>query len=126
MAEDWDAVAKAIDNRLRELPLTVRELARRARLGESTVRELRYNSPERVRHPGTLRSVSTGLEWPENHLSQILGGEVVLEEPVHDAGRATVESLHRRLDEIEAMLRRLLDHVGAEPAESRGDRDDDR
>lgn len=126
MAEDWDAVATAIDDRLRELPLTVRELARRARVGESTVRELRYNSTQRQRHPGTLRSVSRALEWSEDHLAAVLSGETRSAEHAIRSNRPALESLHVRLDHIEAMLRRLLLHVGAEVPPPADVRDDDR
>ncbi len=52
MPKDWDAVARAIDARMRELDLTQTELAVRADVAPETVRELRNNlKPRRVRWP---------------------------------------------------------------------------
>lgn len=124
MAGDWDAVAKAIHDRLDELTLSTRELSRKARVGESTVRELRYNVAQRRRHPATLSRLSEGLEWPPDQLERVLtGGSVTLRGKV-EGGTVADAAVHQRLDAIETTLLEVLTVV--QELRGRGDRDADR
>jgi transcriptional regulator with XRE-family HTH domain len=75
VAKDWDAVARAIDGRIRERGLTQAELAASAHVSLETVRELRSNLRPRRRHPRVLAAVSEALGWPTDHLASVLEGE---------------------------------------------------
>nr|WP_255426511.1 XRE family transcriptional regulator [Pseudonocardia sp. C8] len=73
--EDWDAVATAIHDRLAALRMTQMELASRAQVSITTVRELQHNLNPRRRRPQTLTAVSEALGWPGRYLAQVLVGE---------------------------------------------------
>ena len=72
MNEDWEAVAKAIRERLDELGIGQRELADRSGVSAATIRELTYNYATRRRSPRTLRSISAGLDWRPGYLEAVL------------------------------------------------------
>lgn len=75
MAKDWDAVARAIDERLAALDMTQAELAHRAGVAQETLRELRGNLQTRRRHPRTLAAISEALGWDQEHLARVLSGD---------------------------------------------------
>lgn len=114
MPKDWDAVARAIDARMRELDLTQTGLAVRADVAPETVRELRNNLKPRRRNPRTLAAVSEALGWTSGHLATVLAGDSAPPEPApdgHDSVYAeianlkqTVEGLAERLDSVERRL----------------------
>lgn len=125
MTQDWKAVATAIDQRLLELGLELRELARRSKVSESTLRELRYNSKQRRRSSRTLSDVSTGLEWPSDYLESVLTGS-----PTSDVGGVELDAVvnrldavDSRLDEMNSLLRQLSNDVGELLRTDRGERD---
>ncbi|MBL7498735.1 hypothetical protein I6A84_04500 [Frankia sp. CNm7] len=71
-AEDWVAVAAALNTRLTERRLTQQRLADLSRISVATIRVLqRGTSPRRVRDT-TLAAVSRALAWPDGHLLSIL------------------------------------------------------
>lgn len=61
MAEDWAAVARAIDTRLAELNWRQREFAERAQVSVAIVRELHRNTAQRRRNARTLEALSLAL-----------------------------------------------------------------
>lgn len=75
MAEDWEAVASAISGRLAELRTTQMDVAARARISLTTLRELQHNTSPRQRRPQTLAAVSEALGWPSGYLTKVLHGE---------------------------------------------------
>lgn len=75
MTEDWAAVAKAISGRLEEMRATQMEVASRARISLTTLRELQHNINPRKRRPQTLAALSEALNWPPGYLSQVLHHE---------------------------------------------------
>ena len=77
MERDWEAVARLIDARMRELDLTQTELAVRAGVAPETVRELRTNLRSRRRNPRTLAAISEALGWPPERLRDVLAGNAV-------------------------------------------------
>lgn len=113
MPKDWDAVAQAIDARMRELDLTQTELAVRADVAPETVRELRNNLKPRRRNPRTLTAISGALGWPADQLARILAGEES-GQPVAECAasvsaelsdlREFVAGLSERLDSVERRL----------------------
>lgn len=109
MAEDWVAVARAIDERMAELGLNQRELIERSQVSKATVMEIRRNSAERRRSTRTLEALSTALEWHPLHLIALLQGRRIptVGEPVSRSdddiqGRLAV--IEYRLDQIAEQL----------------------
>ncbi|MGH3907689.1 MAG: helix-turn-helix domain-containing protein [Pseudonocardiaceae bacterium] len=109
MAEDWAAVARAIDERMAELGLNQRELIGRSQVSKTVVMEIRRNSTERRRSTRTLEALSTALEWHPQHLIALLQGRRVpaVGEPVSRSdddiqGRLAV--IEHRLDQIAVQL----------------------
>lgn len=100
MAEDWDAVARAIHARLDELGLQVKELALRADVSPSIIGELRYNTIARRRSARTLEALSVGLEWEADHLARVLAGDAagVVSSTESQRVRESLDALHLRLD----------------------------
>lgn len=74
MDQDWDAVAKAITDRMHELGMRQRDLAAKADVGLSTVQELANNRTPRQRNAKTLRAISLALEWPSGQIEAIAQG----------------------------------------------------
>ncbi|GAB2996535.1 XRE family transcriptional regulator [Amycolatopsis acidiphila] len=126
MAEDWAAVAKAINARVNELGWLQRELAQRSHVSQAVVREIQHHVVERRRSPRTLESLSVALGWHPQHLDAVLHGRRPPKpaDPVVDHGDTVwsrVDGLERRLDEItdrlddlQATLSQVLDHVRRE------------
>ena len=111
--EGWDAVAGAIRNRLAETRMTQLDVASRARLSLTTVRELQHNLNPRRRRPQTLAAVSEALGWPSDYLDQVLRGgrpephEDEVRDPVLqalDAMGREIRELRDRVDQIERQL----------------------
>lgn len=104
MAEDWDAVAAAIDARLADLGVQLQAVAERSQVSESTIRELRYNTRRRKRSARTLESVSVALEWERDHLSNVLSGEPPVSGQPTDMARLRdrVESLDEKVELLAA------------------------
>lgn len=110
---DWDAVAVAIQNRLTETRVTQMDVASRARVSLTTLRELQHNLNPRRRRPQTLSAISEALGWPPGYLAQVLHGEpaqVHADEATDPALTALsglsqeVRALRARVDEIERQL----------------------
>jgi hypothetical protein len=112
-AEDWDVVARAIQDRLAETRATQMDVASRARVSLTTLRELQHNLNPRRRRPQTLAAVSEALGWPAGYLASVLHGEqaqphpdeagdpvlanlTTLEREIHDL-RARVDAIERQL-----------------------------
>jgi hypothetical protein len=125
VTRDWMAVATAIDGRLIELGLELRELAARSKVSESILRELRYNTKERKRSARTLSAVSLGLEWPADYLDSVLGGVPTSSAEPHPSTDERVDSLSRQLDEMKSLLVEM-DKKLSTLVSGRGDRDADR
>jgi hypothetical protein len=110
---DWNAVALAIQNRLSETRATQMDVASRARVSLTTLRELQHNLNPRRRRPQTLAAVSEALGWPANYLTRVLHGEQAephsdeLRDPVLAALKdleQEIRGLRARVDEIERQL----------------------
>lgn len=118
--EDWDAVALAIQDRLAQTRMTQMDVASRAQVSITTVRELQHNLSPRRRRPQTLAAVSEALGWPGGYLDQVLRGERPephtdeVTDPVLDALNG-VEAELRDLRERVAKLEARLGDAGARP-----------
>lgn len=123
MSEDWSAVASAINQRMTALGLNQRELASRAHVALSIVREIRHNTVERRRSGRTLEALSVALGWHPRHLAAVLLGESPPspDDPVDYGGDgvparlAAIEDqlaeITKRLDEMNANLATVIDRA---------------
>jgi hypothetical protein len=109
----WDDVAAAIQARLAETRATQMEVASRAQVSLTTVRELQHNLNPRRRRPQTLAAISEALGWPANYLATVLAGRPP-EPHADEAGdpvlraltalQQEVRGLRTRVDQIERQL----------------------
>lgn len=110
MAEDWSAVAKAINERAREVGMTQRELAETSHVSLAIVREIQRNTVQRRRSTRTVEALSLALGWHPRHLSAVLHGRKppAPSDPVElIQGRGTPE----RLAAIEDRLTELVEQL---------------
>jgi transcriptional regulator with XRE-family HTH domain len=134
VAEDWTAVALAINERMTELGLNQRELAERSQVSKTMITEIRRNAAQRRRGARTLEALSVALDWHPQHLDAVLNGQTVpaLGEPVVRSeddvqGRlAAIEyrlgqiarelasikgGVNHRLDDIDSRIKELMEHI---------------
>ena len=108
MADDWEAVGKAISGRLDELQMTQLELASASGVSPATIREIQYNKLARRRSPRTLQALSEALKWPASYLGQVLVGEAAA--PHADEAN---DPVLRELNAVHDELRSLRDRVSS-------------
>lgn len=103
---DWDAVARAISARLADTRSTQMEVASRAQVSLTTLRELQHNLNPRRRRPQTLTAISEALGWPTGYLGEILAGR---EARLHDdeANDPTLTALGELGQELRALRSRV-------------------
>jgi hypothetical protein len=121
VSQDWEAVAKAINDRVSQLGWRQGELAERSHVSQATVRELQHHVVERRRSRRTLESLSTALGWHPQHLDAVLHGRTP--PPLAEPATEGQDKLWSRLDAVEQRLER--DRGTPERPESRshhGDR----
>ncbi len=106
VAGHWDAVASAITARLTETRMTQMEVASRARVSLTTLRELQHNLNPRRRRPQTLATISEALGWPSDYLAQTLRGE----HPQPHADEST-DPILGAVDDLEHEIRDLRARV---------------
>ncbi len=107
VAEDWDAVARAIQDRLTETRATQMDVASRARVSLTTLRELQHNANPRRRRPQTLSAVSEALGWPPEYLTRVLQGEPSHAHP-DESSDPVLKSLKDLEDEIADLRARVV------------------
>ena len=122
MSDSWAAVAKAINERVKELGWRQRELAERSHVSQAIVREIQRNTVNRNRSARTLEALSTALGWHPQHLDAVLHGRQPPErDDMADQGGDFAERLDTlerrldaitdRLDDVKADLTTLIEHV---------------
>jgi predicted transcriptional regulator len=115
VAEDWSAVARAINQRVDELGMTQRTLAARAQVSSAIIREIQQNRIHRRRNAKTLEALSVALSWPAEHLSAVLDGR----DPAEVSSRAAddvpdrLTAMERQLRTISRQLERLNSNMEA-------------
>lgn len=105
---DWAAVARAVNERMRELGISQRELAERSGISPATLREIQHGT-NRQRSRSTLAAISRALRWPEDHLRRISvegqANEPTAEDAPALAGlREELAELRQRVEAIESRL----------------------
>jgi transcriptional regulator with XRE-family HTH domain len=115
---DWNAVAKTIQDRLAETRMTQLDVASRAQLSLTTVRELQHNLNPRRRRPQTLAAVSEALGWPSDYLDRVLRGERAEphEDEVRDPVLQALDSLGREIRELRHRVELIERQLTAEDA----------
>lgn len=112
MAADWDAVATAINQRMKELAIDQMELIKRSRLAKQTVSEIQNNSKQRNRSPRTLEDMSAALDWHRGYLAAVLDGRIP---PAPDEPHVrSADDIAGRLDVLEHRLNAMSDQVRKE------------
>jgi DNA-binding Xre family transcriptional regulator len=106
VAQDWAAVARAIDARMTELSLSQRELIDRSQVSKATVTEIRRHSAERKRSTRTLEALSTALEWHPQHLMALLHGRRI--PTVGEPSSRSDDDVQGRLAVIEYRLDQIM------------------
>lgn len=105
--EDWAAVARVVDDRVRELGWRQRELSERSRVSAAVVREIQLHTVERRRSPRTLESLSGALGWEPERLNSVLRGHT-RHDGVGSQMTTDVAALWSRLDEIDGRLDEIV------------------
>ena len=116
MAKDWDAVARAIDGRMRELDLTQAQLAASAHVSLETVRELRNNLRPRRRNPRVLAAISEALGWSTDHLASVLesvAGTDLKDGQSADEMRSEIARLGQEVKSLAGRLETVERRLGA-------------
>jgi transcriptional regulator with XRE-family HTH domain len=111
VSDDWAAVAKAINERVRELGWRQRELAERSHVSSAIVREIQRHTVERSRSRRTLEALSVALGWPPTYLHAVAGGRspaLAAAEPVTDRD----DTVAFRLETLEKQMSAVMQFVG--------------
>jgi transcriptional regulator with XRE-family HTH domain len=127
---DWTAVGEALVARRKAQKMTQDELHDAADVSIFVISEIEKAEKIRNRAPGTLERLSRALDWPANHLDNILNrhltpGPVTPEQPVGDltpAEEAFRRSIEEKLDNLNGKLDALLKHhdIMWQPGQSSG------
>jgi hypothetical protein len=116
LADDWAAVARAISDRMAELRATQMDVAAKARISLTTLRELQHNVSPRRRRPQTLTALSEALGWPPGYLATTLhGGEArPYADETHDPLLGSLSSIERELGELRQRVERIERQIAGE------------
>ncbi|MCY7343669.1 MAG: XRE family transcriptional regulator [Pseudonocardia sp.] len=112
---DWDAVASAIQDRLNDMRVTQMDVASRAHVSLTTLRELQHNLNPRRRRPQTLSAVSEALGWPSDYLARVLHGEPARAhaDEVDDSVLRSLRSLESEIELLRGRVARVEQQLAA-------------
>jgi hypothetical protein len=116
VAEDWEAVAHAISDRMAELRVTQMDVAAKARISLTTLRELQHNINPRRRRPQTLTALSEALGWPPDYLAATLHGDRAqpYADESHDPVLGSLNSIERELGELRQRVEQIERQLAGE------------
>ena len=116
MADDWTAVARVISDRMAELRATQMDVAAKARISLTTLRELQRNVNPRRRRPQTLAALSEALGWPPGYLAETLhrGEARRYADESHDPLLGSLSSIERELGELRQRVDRIERQLAGE------------
>lgn len=109
MADNWVAVAMAINGRMAELGRKQREVIERSGLARQTVREVQHNRIQRHRSPHTLAAISRAVDWHPDHLAAVLNGRTPPE--LGEPSVRSADDIAGRLDAIEYRLNEIAENA---------------
>ncbi len=104
---DWAAVAKVVNDRMKALDLTQRELSERSGVSVATLRKIQQGEDQR-RSATTLAAISRALGLADDHLRRIASGSA---RPA--AGHSGEDRVPERLESVETQLAQLQERVAA-------------
>lgn len=104
---DWKAVARVVNDRMRALDLTQRELAERSGVSVATLRKIQQGDPQR-RSATTLAAIARALGLPDDHLRRIAYGSAGA-----DVSGGPEARVSERLESVESQLAQLQTRVAA-------------
>ena len=104
--EDWAVVSRSITERMLDLGMTQTELAAKAQVSLTTVRELVHNLNARRRNPRTLGALSLALDWPEDAIQRLLRGGQPTGARIEPAD-PVVEELRELREQLVAMQQQI-------------------
>lgn len=115
---DWDAVAKAVGDRLAETRMTQMDVASRAQVSLTTLRELQHNLNPRRRRPQTLAAVSEALGWPSDYLDRVLRGDRPQPHPdeATDPVLQAIDGLGEQVRDLRSRVEQLEQRLTGEDA----------
>lgn len=118
VTENWEAVGRAISARLTELRVTQLDVAARANVSLTTLRELQRHTNSRRRRPQTLSAISEALGWAPGHLAAVLHGEDIRPpaEEIADPVMAALTSIERELEDLRARVDQIERRLAGEGA----------
>lgn len=105
MAQDWSAVAIAVNRRMKELGYSQADVAGRSGLSLRIVGAVQYNAALREWGSGVLEKLSCALDWHPGHLAAVLNGQVPPPRPSREIDIAV------RLDAIEGRLTEIAEQA---------------
>jgi transcriptional regulator with XRE-family HTH domain len=103
---EWAAVAKAVNERMRERMLTQRELAERSGVSVATLRKIQHGTPQ-ARTRSTLANISRALGFRDDYLWGIAtevpaAASDSIDTSAIDDLRSDLAELRKRVEAIEA------------------------
>lgn len=107
--EDWDAVARALNERMAARRVGQQDLAVTSGVSVSTLRQLQHGAARRVQNK-TLAAVAVALGWPDDHLIRVL---LTGREPDVEPAEFGLRELSRSLRGIEAQLATISERLAA-------------
>ncbi|WP_261559820.1 helix-turn-helix domain-containing protein [Frankia tisae] len=105
--EDWPAVGRAIDTRMRERRVSQQALAAASGVSVATLRELRLGTTGRRAQDSTLAAIARALDWPDDHLFVVLLGRTPR------AMALAPPPIDRQILDVLLRIERQMAHIGA-------------
>lgn len=107
MDSEWSPVAEAVRQRMRHLAIGQRELARRAGISDTKVREVLRGQP--LAREISRVKLSRGLGWSADSIDRLLAGQEPVMEISNGDGTPRLDAIEQRLERIETLLVELVD-----------------
>ncbi|ONH22659.1 hypothetical protein BL253_35110 [Pseudofrankia asymbiotica] len=108
--ENWTAVAAALTVRMATMRISQQQLAAASGISVATIRVLQRGIGNRRVQDSTLVAISTALDWPAEHLLEVLLGQPALSSQPFSVG-GLLASTCGRSGEIVAVLLRIEQHL---------------
>lgn len=106
---NWEAVARAVNDRMTERGISQRELAERSGVSPATLRQIQQGVP-RQRSRSTLAAISRALGFPDDRLREVsMDGRPTEERRAVDA--SPVSELRRELTDLRKRVETLEAHL---------------
>lgn len=105
MQKDWEAVAAAINARMKDLGMMQLQLAERSGVSVAGLRLLQKAKSPNAK-PRTLAAVSEALGWPRDYLAAVRDGQ-------SDANQVGGQSLAEQVRELRSEVAELRSRIDA-------------